>query len=45
LTALTVKLASNTLMFNRLKNEMDLNCGTVIYGKATLQGRGDKFSS
>ncbi|CAM3460910.1 altronate dehydratase family protein [Polaromonas hydrogenivorans] len=36
----TVKLASNTPMFNRMKNDMDLNCGTIIDGEATLQDVG-----
>jgi altronate hydrolase len=36
----TVKLASNTPMFNHMKNDMDINCGSIIDGQATLQEMG-----
>lgn len=32
----TVKLASNTPMYDRMSDDMDLNCGTVIDGTASL---------
>lgn len=39
----TVKLASNTPMYERMKNDMDINCGTVIDGQATLQDMGQQI--
>ncbi|QRF66639.1 UxaA family hydrolase [Ponticoccus alexandrii] len=37
----TVKLASNTPMYNRMDGDMDINCGPVIDGTATLDQIGD----
>jgi altronate hydrolase len=39
----TVKLASNTPMFNHMKNDMDINCGSIIDGQATLQEMGQSI--
>jgi len=39
----TVKLASNTPMYEGMKNDMDINCGTVIDGQATLQDMGQQI--
>jgi altronate hydrolase len=36
----TIKLASNTAMYERLKEDMDINCGLVIDGDATMQQMG-----
>jgi altronate hydrolase len=36
----TIKLASNTAMYERLKEDMDINCGLVIDGEATMQQMG-----
>jgi altronate hydrolase len=36
----TIKLASNTPMFTRMEGDMDINCGTVIDGEATLDQMG-----
>lgn len=36
----TVKLASNTPMYVRMANDMDINCGTVIDGESTLEEMG-----
>ena len=36
----TIKLASNTPMFKRMKNDMDINCGTIIDGESDLQTMG-----
>ena len=36
----TVKLASNTPMYERMAGDMDVNCGTVIDGTATLEAVG-----
>lgn len=32
----TIKLASNTPMYERMVSDMDINCGTVIEGDATI---------
>lgn len=37
----TIKLASNTPMYNRMKGDMDINCGPVIDGTATLDQMGN----
>ena len=36
----TIKLASNTPMFTRLQEDMDINCGQVIDGERTVQEMG-----
>ncbi|MEJ8825948.1 altronate dehydratase family protein [Variovorax humicola] len=36
----TVKLASNTPMYARMANDMDINCGVVIDGEATIDQMG-----
>jgi altronate hydrolase len=36
----TIKLASNTPMFTRLREDMDINCGLVIDGERTVQEMG-----
>jgi altronate hydrolase len=36
----TIKLASNTPMFERMKSDMDVNTGLVIDGEATVQEMG-----
>ncbi|MDO8248486.1 MAG: UxaA family hydrolase [Rhodoferax sp.] len=36
-------MASNTPMFQRMKNDMDINCGTIIDGEATLQDLGQQI--
>lgn len=37
----TVKLASNTPMYNRMESDMDINCGQIIDGDKTLEEMGD----
>jgi altronate hydrolase len=32
----SIKLATNTPMYNRLAEDMDINCGEILEGKATL---------
>jgi altronate hydrolase len=36
----SIKLASNTPMFERLKGDMDINCGVVVDGLATVDQMG-----
>jgi altronate hydrolase len=33
----SIKLATNTPMYNRLTEDMDINCGVILDGTATLQ--------
>ncbi len=37
----TIKLASNTEMHSRLGEDMDMNCGLILDGKATVQEMGE----
>lgn len=39
----TVKLASNTPMFERLREDMDLNCGAVIDGECDIDEMGRRI--
>src|SRR3712207_9238741 len=36
----SIKLATNTPMFNRPAEDMDVNCGVILDGEATVQGMG-----
>ena len=36
----TIKLASNTAMFERLQDDMDINCGTILDANVTLPEMG-----
>lgn len=36
----TIKLATNTPLFERMEDDMDMNCGIVIDGEATVQEMG-----
>ena len=38
-----IKLATNTPMFNRLAEDMDLNCGEILDGTATMQEMGQRI--
>jgi altronate hydrolase len=37
----TIKLATNTPMYTRMTGDMDINCGSVIDGTATLEEMGE----
>lgn len=39
----TIKLATNTPMYRRMKGDMDINCGEVIDGSATLDQMGEQI--
>lgn len=39
----SVKLATNTPMFRRLEEDMDINCGEIIDGTATLEEMGQRI--
>jgi altronate hydrolase len=36
----SLKLATNTSMYRRLEEDMDINCGEVLDGTASIQGMG-----
>ena len=39
----TIKLASNSPMYQRLEEDMDINCGGVIDGTETVQQAGERI--
>ncbi|KGH08239.1 galactarate dehydratase [Comamonas thiooxydans] len=39
----TIKLASNTPMYARMANDMDINCGPVIDGEVTIEEMGQRI--
>ena len=39
----SLKLASNTALFNRMSDDMDINCGTILDGEQTIQEAGEKI--
>jgi altronate hydrolase len=39
----SIKLATNTPMYTRLQDDMDINCGTILDGTKTLQEVGQEI--
>lgn len=39
----TIKLCSNTPAFNNMKDDMDINCGTIVDGEKTLAEVGEEI--
>ncbi|MCK8786230.1 altronate dehydratase family protein [Roseomonas sp. NAR14] len=39
----TIKLASNTPMYERMKSDMDINCGVIIDGESTVAAMGERI--
>jgi altronate hydrolase len=39
----SIKLASNTPMYERLSGDMDINCGVIVDGKATVEQMGQQI--
>jgi len=39
----TIKLASNTPMFEKLRNDMDVNCGAVVDGEVDVPQMGERI--
>ncbi len=39
----SLKIATNTIMFNKMSEDMDMNCGTVIDGEETLEQAGQRI--
>jgi altronate hydrolase len=39
----SIKLATNTPMYNRLTEDMDINCGEILDGASTVKAMGQKI--
>jgi altronate hydrolase len=39
----SLKLATNTTMYNKQEDDMDINCGVIVDGKASIEEVGQKF--
>jgi altronate hydrolase len=39
----SIKLATNTPMYNRLVEDMDINCGEILDGTSTVKAMGEKI--
>jgi altronate hydrolase len=39
----SIKLATNTPMYNRMSEDMDINCGTIVDGETTVQDKGQEI--
>jgi altronate hydrolase len=39
----SLKLATNTAMYQRMSDDMDINCGEIVDGTATVQGLGEQI--
>ncbi len=39
----SIKLATNTAMFERMEEDMDINCGTILDGSETVQSCGERI--
>ena len=39
----TIKVATNTEMFDRMKDDMDINCGGIVTGEETIEESGQRM--
>lgn len=39
----SIKVATNTTMFKRMQDDMDINCGEIMDGSATVQQKGEEI--
>jgi altronate hydrolase len=39
----SIKIATNTPMFQRMEEDMDINCGTILDGEETVQEAGERI--
>lgn len=39
----SIKVATNTAMFRRMQDDMDINCGDIMEGSATVQQKGEEI--
>jgi len=38
-----IKLATNTALYQRMKEDMDINCGTIADGEITVEEMGERI--
>lgn len=38
-----IKIATNTVMFDRMRDDMDINCGSIMDGSATVEEKGQEI--
>ena len=39
----SIKLATNTTLFNKMEEDMDINCGKIVDGTLSLDGMGEEI--
>ncbi len=39
----SIKLSTNTPMFNRMNEDMDINCGSIVDGDSTIEEKGEEI--
>jgi altronate hydrolase len=39
----SIKLATNSPMYERMQDDMDVNCGTILTGEETVQQAGERI--
>lgn len=39
-SACSIKIATNTAMFKRMRDDMDIDCGSIMDGDATVEEKG-----
>ena len=39
----SIKVATNTAMYRRMEEDMDINCGTILDGEATVEQVGERI--
>jgi altronate hydrolase len=39
----SIKIATNTHLFQRMEDDMDINCGTIVDGHETVQEAGQRI--
>jgi altronate hydrolase len=39
----SIKIATNTAMYRRMQDDMDLNCGKIMDGTATVARKGEEI--
>ena len=39
----SIKLSTNTKMYQRMKDDMDINCGSIIDGSSTVEAKGEEI--
>jgi altronate hydrolase len=39
----SIKLATNSMLYKRMPDDMDINCGTIIEGSETVEACGERL--